>query len=334
MDGRLQGLLRKMRQWADRKPISLPAKIDEIAKISAALEKATEEIHSFELRAAVDSYAYQRLQLSESLPSCVCYRIQEPVHPCSHVFDEYVPFVGGGETPGDFFARVFTEVNESVFSNSLLNYLPNLYRRELIKRLIFLSKGIRNSVQIFEEHRQEHMSSRPKTHKSIDQDPDNYPYEHRKFLNSDGVDPWDCSNQMQIWRDGFGRLGVDLENLAVECLAVCRLAIKTQLQEIGIGRGQGTALAANKAMKSGSGLGRRVGAPKGSPGRKPDNEKTAHAEMANRLKSKKTPPSWKECACIINTKFGLSEENSYNSESIRTLYRIRFGDKSQNKNRE
>ncbi|MDB5344353.1 MAG: hypothetical protein JWP89_2730 [Schlesneria sp.] len=76
-------------------------------------------------------------------------------------------------------------------------------------------------------------------------------------------------------------------------------------------------------------------APKGSPGRKPDEAKTQHAKRANELRSQNSSLTWKECASAINLEFHLMDEESrYDAASIRHLHRLKHGDKSQKKKRD
>lgn len=83
-----------------------------------------------------------------------------------------------------------------------------------------------------------------------------------------------------------------------------------------------------------------VAAPKGKPGRKEDEVKTGHALKANELRSKIPQPTWAEVARAINREFTLIGADRYDDfnlkpeNSIREIWRLRHGDKSQKKGRD
>ena len=68
-------------------------------------------------------------------------------------------------------------------------------------------------------------------------------------------------------------------------------------------------------------------APRGKPGRRPDPEKQKHADLVNDLRRVQPPTTWKECADIVNKKFGLEGSAIYTYKTIRDLHRLKFGDK-------
>ena len=72
-------------------------------------------------------------------------------------------------------------------------------------------------------------------------------------------------------------------------------------------------------------------APKGTPGRKPNEKKQRHAEYTNELRSQTPPMIWKECAAAVNEKFSLTGDDKYNERSVKSPWRVHFGDKSKTK---
>ncbi len=75
-------------------------------------------------------------------------------------------------------------------------------------------------------------------------------------------------------------------------------------------------------------------APNGTPGRKPDDKKQRHAEYANELRSQTPQKTWKDCATAVNEKFTLTGDDKYTLKSIRSPWRLHFGDKSKKKKRD
>ena len=71
----------------------------------------------------------------------------------------------------------------------------------------------------------------------------------------------------------------------------------------------------------------RLAAPRGIPGRKSCPEKQKHADRANELRSMLPATEWKECSSIVNAEFNLSGSSKYNKDSIRDIWRLKYGDK-------
>ena len=79
-------------------------------------------------------------------------------------------------------------------------------------------------------------------------------------------------------------------------------------------------------------------APKGTPGRIPDPEKTKHASRANALRGTTPPTTWKVIAQLVNKEFSLAGDNAYadplkGKRHIRSVHREHHGDKAQKKKR-
>jgi len=83
-----------------------------------------------------------------------------------------------------------------------------------------------------------------------------------------------------------------------------------------------------------------VAAPKGKPGRKPDELKTRHALKANEFKCETPQPTWGEVAHRVNKEFLLDGPDRYDDykkdpeNPIRELWRLRHGDKFKKKIRD